>query len=608
MTSTVLSRRTMMTGSILLGAGASGLGSAQAQTAAGADPYKPVPMPAQVPAKEGLAQLADTRLFYWDTGGDGQPIVLMHPASGSALIWGYQQPVFVKAGYRVIAYSRRGHNGSDPVPKENPGIASGDLDHLMDFLGVKKFHAVSSAAGVSVTMDYALSHADRLYSIVYACGTGGVQDEHYVKMLDDLRPKGFAEMPFEFQEVGPSYRAANPEGTQQWADLHHKAVTGVRTGQKPANKVTLKALEFDEGADAGDRRRRRPVVAADGLADGRAAHPEQRDADRAGGRPFGLLGAARDVQPRSARFHRKARDVRCRVFCKSFCWPRARASTPAPRSNDINYGLLVPLVINTCVIQMVYALVRVTTSYRAIELNLSVVWLGVISATFAILPIFVAVRVGRFIDRGNDARAAWIGSGLLVAACAGFLFWSNSVTGLLLFTALLGVSHVYMMASQQMLCIRSAGPRGRDAAFGNYLVAAAIGQGLGPYVIAWAGGAATVPPTDKLFTIGLIIACVSMVTAGLLRPGAQAGRRHETTPRRSASHAAAPARPHGDAHRERDHHHGAGFDHDLPAADGHRAQHERERHRHLADDAVGGVTGVAHGICDAWSGSSAACR
>ena len=167
----------------------------------------------------------------------------MHPASGSALIWGYQQPVFAKAGYRVIAYSRRGHNGSDPVPKENPGTASGDLDHLMDFLGVKKFHAVSSAAGVSVTMDYALSHPERLYSIVYACGTGGVQDEHYVKMLDDLRPKGFAEMPFEFQEVGPSYRAANPEGTQLWADLHHKAVTGKRTGQKPANKVTLKALE-----------------------------------------------------------------------------------------------------------------------------------------------------------------------------------------------------------------------------------------------------------------------------------------------------------------------------------------------------------------------------
>jgi predicted MFS family arabinose efflux permease len=189
------------------------------------------------------------------------------------------------------------------------------------------------------------------------------------------------------------------------------------------------------------------------------------------------------------------------------------------RSSDIQYGLLIPLLLNTCVIQMVYALTRVTTSYRAIELHLSVVWLGVISATFAILPIFVAVWVGRYIDRGNDARAAWIGSALLVASCTGFRFWADSVPGLLLFTALLGISHVFMMASQQMLCIRSAGPRGRDSAFGNYLVAASIGQGLGPYIIAWTGGSATLPPTDTLFTVGLIIALVSLVTAAALRPG-----------------------------------------------------------------------------------------
>lgn len=206
------------------------------------------------------------------------------------------------------------------------------------------------------------------------------------------------------------------------------------------------------------------------------------------------------------------------------------------QSSDIRYGLLVPLLINTCVIQMVYALTRVTTSYRAIELDLSVVWLGVISATFAILPIFVAVWVGRYIDRGNDARAAWIGSGLLVASCVGFRFWSNSVPGLLLFTALLGVSHVFMMASQQMLCVRSAGPRGRDSAFGNYLVAASIGQGLGPYIIAWTGGSSTVPPTETLFTVGLIIALASLVTSGALRPGPKphgGAKKHAVVPVRA---------------------------------------------------------------------------
>ena len=150
------------------------------------------------------------------------------------------------------------------------------------------------------------------------------------------------------------------------------------------------------------------------------------------------------------------------------------------RKSDVDYRLLVPLVLNSAIIQAVYAIMRVTTSYRAIELDLPVIWIGVISATFAILPIFLAVWVGRFMDRGNDAQACWIGAALMVVACAGFRYWAGSVTTLLIMMALLGISHLFMMASQQMLCIRCAGPRGRDAVFGNYLVASAIGQGLGP--------------------------------------------------------------------------------------------------------------------------------
>ena len=62
------------------------------------DPMIPVPIPEQVPVNEGMAELPGTRLGYWDTGGSsGESVVLLHPASGSALIWLYQQPVFAKA-------------------------------------------------------------------------------------------------------------------------------------------------------------------------------------------------------------------------------------------------------------------------------------------------------------------------------------------------------------------------------------------------------------------------------------------------------------------------------------------------------------------------------
>jgi hypothetical protein len=46
-----------------------------------------IPMPAQVRALENVAVLGDARLWYWDTGGAGEPILLLHPNSGSALTW-----------------------------------------------------------------------------------------------------------------------------------------------------------------------------------------------------------------------------------------------------------------------------------------------------------------------------------------------------------------------------------------------------------------------------------------------------------------------------------------------------------------------------------------
>jgi predicted MFS family arabinose efflux permease len=206
------------------------------------------------------------------------------------------------------------------------------------------------------------------------------------------------------------------------------------------------------------------------------------------------------------------------------------------QANDVDYGLLIPLVVYSATVQTIYAIIRVTTSYRAIELDLPVVWLGVITATFAVPPTLLAVWVGRLLDRGYDAQAAWIGSGVFVLVCAGFWLFANSLVALLLLTALFGVGHLFLMASQQMLCIRSAGPRGRDAAFGNYVVGSAVGQGIGPYLIAWLGGTGTVPATGRLFGVALLVAIISLAVAAAIRPAPKQirhGLRGQTVPLRT---------------------------------------------------------------------------
>jgi pimeloyl-ACP methyl ester carboxylesterase len=228
--------------SAVLGVGVA-VGGVHAAAAAPVDMMAPVPMPAQVAVKEAMAELPGTRLWYWDTGGDGEPVVLMHPASGSALIWGYQQPVLAKAGYRVIAYSRRGYFNSAPYQRENPGIGSEDLQNLISSLGIEKFHIVASAAGGSVASDYAFSHQDRLLSLTISSNSFGVRDGTIGRAADAIRPKIFDELPVEFRELGPSYRAANPEGTRHWVELEHQALVGKEYRQKLANDIKQARLK-----------------------------------------------------------------------------------------------------------------------------------------------------------------------------------------------------------------------------------------------------------------------------------------------------------------------------------------------------------------------------
>lgn len=195
----------------------------------------------------------------------------------------------------------------------------------------------------------------------------------------------------------------------------------------------------------------------------------------------------------------------------------------------MDWRLVAPLMAHGLVVQALTGMLRVTTSYRVLELELPVIWLGAISATFALLPIFLAVVVGRYIDRGNDARAARIGAALMLAGAVGLYYFGNTGPLVLAYTAVLGVGHLFLMAAQQMLCVRAAGEGSRDSMFANFLIVNGVGQGLGPLVIGWIGGAAKIPDTAPLFAVGLGVAVGGLLVSLALpdapapEPGAVAG-------------------------------------------------------------------------------------
>ena len=57
----------------------------------------------------------------------------------------------------------------------------------------------------------------------------------------------------------------------------------------------------------------------------------------------------------------------------------------------MNYRLLFAILSTAFTEQVVITIVRVATTYRAVELGLSVVWIGIITAVYAVLPIGLGV-------------------------------------------------------------------------------------------------------------------------------------------------------------------------------------------------------------------------
>ena len=202
--------------------------------------------PAAAPARETYAELPGVRIWFKDTGGSGVPVVFLHAASGSSQVWEHQIPAFTAAGYRFIAYDRRGWGRSviDPSGAQ-PGTAADDLHRLMDYLGVDRFHLVATAAGGSIAMDYAVSFPQRLRSLVIANNVGRVEDEEYLELVSSLRPPQYPDLPRWFRELGPLYRAANPEGTRRWMELESRSrPEGPLLATQPLrNRLTSSLLE-----------------------------------------------------------------------------------------------------------------------------------------------------------------------------------------------------------------------------------------------------------------------------------------------------------------------------------------------------------------------------
>jgi pimeloyl-ACP methyl ester carboxylesterase len=197
--------------------------------------------PAAAPVNDAVVGLRTGPVFYRDSGGDGVPVVLLHAASGNSLMWEHQIPALTGAGYRFLAIDYRGVDG-----QPGPYDWSDQIDALMAHLNIGRFHLLGTAAGGGAAFQYVLAYPAKVRSLIVANSHGNVIDKDYLELGQRIRPSPrFDELPLDFRELGPSYRAAHPDGVARWLAL---------SGRNPgAEMASRKARDESAGSRYADR-------------------------------------------------------------------------------------------------------------------------------------------------------------------------------------------------------------------------------------------------------------------------------------------------------------------------------------------------------------------
>lgn len=124
----------------------------------------------EVPVNTRFLGLKDVNVHVEDSGGAGRPVVVIHgwPLSGKS--WKAQIPAFRAAGYRVIAYDRRGFGQSDkPASGYGYDTLADDLAGLLEALDLRDVTLVGFSMGGGEVARYIANHGEeRLRSVVFA--------------------------------------------------------------------------------------------------------------------------------------------------------------------------------------------------------------------------------------------------------------------------------------------------------------------------------------------------------------------------------------------------------------------------------------------------------
>jgi len=112
----------------------------------------------------GVVHVSNTKLYY-EVGGSGHPLTLIHGMLVDRRSWDDQFDVFAQR-YQVVRYDLRGWGDSSQEQAEPPFEPRQDLLSLLDYLNIQQTYLLGLSGGGGIALDFTLEHPDTVDALI----------------------------------------------------------------------------------------------------------------------------------------------------------------------------------------------------------------------------------------------------------------------------------------------------------------------------------------------------------------------------------------------------------------------------------------------------------
>ena len=180
--------------------------------------------------------------------------------------------------------------------------------------------------------------------------------------------------------------------------------------------------------------------------------------------------------------------------------------------NDKSQRWLWALLINVALAQASIYVMRPMITYRALENGASGYQIGLIASIYALVPLVIAVQMGRWVGRIGEVPLLFAGCISFVALGISFAFLNN-IIAIAAATALAGIAHLSNVAASQAMVASRSPHELQDQNFGYFSFSTSMGHTFGPMLGGIIAGSSGVLPrsSTSAFVFASILALLAIV-------------------------------------------------------------------------------------------------